>query len=104
VIAAHLGKKASDETRRKLSEAQRPRGARPPKAGRPWTAEEDALVRQLPPGEVAGRTGRTMKAVLSRRRLLKVPDRRTRESRARKAARNAAQGPGSRDPEGGPDA
>ena len=39
---------------------------------RPWTRREDALVRKLPPSEVAKRTGRTIGAVRTRRtRLLK---------------------------------
>src|SRR5439155_13710510 len=45
VAAAHRGKPHSAETRRKMSEAHRLRGTRPPKAGRPWTKQEDALVR-----------------------------------------------------------
>jgi hypothetical protein len=64
----------SEETRRKMSEAARRRGARPPKAGRPWTAEEDALVREHPAAEVALRTGRTLSAVYDRRRQLGLPD------------------------------
>ncbi len=39
---------------------------------RPWTRQEDALVRKLPPSEVAKRTGRTLGAVRTRRtKLLK---------------------------------
>ena len=71
---ASIGRKPSDEARRKMSEAQRKRGARPPKAGRAWTAEEDALLVQLPGVEVARRTGRSISAVHSRRRKLKLPD------------------------------
>jgi hypothetical protein len=43
---------------------------------RPWTPEEEALVRALPAAEVAARTGRTLPAVLSRRHLLGVGRRR----------------------------
>src|SRR5262249_47390473 len=60
--AAQRGTRASEETRRKLSEVHRQRGTRPPKAGRAWTAEEDALVRTLPAKEVARRTGRSLSA------------------------------------------
>jgi len=64
-----------------MSEAQRRRGARPPKAGRPWTDEEDALLRSLPAMEVARRTGRTLSAVWSRRQILGMPDGRTKAVR-----------------------
>ena len=57
-----------------MSAAQRRRGARPPRAGRPWTAEEDALLRALPAKIVAARTGRTLAAVWSRRQVLGMPD------------------------------
>jgi len=68
---ASIGRKPSDEARRKMSAAQRKRGARPPKAGRAWTAEEDAL-RHLPASEVARRTGRTVHAVYDRRQVLRL--------------------------------
>lgn len=74
VRSANLGKKASDETRRKLSEDRRRRGVRPPKAGRPWTAEEDELLRTLPAGEVAKRTERSLSACYNRRHELELPD------------------------------
>jgi hypothetical protein len=74
VAAAHRGKRASAATRRKMSEAHKRRGTRPPKAGPPWTAEEDALARRLPAAEVARRTGRTLQAVYDRRRVLAGPD------------------------------
>jgi hypothetical protein len=74
VAAAHRGKAASDETRAKIREAQRRRGTRPPKAGRPWTDAEDELLRTLPPAEVARRTGRTLTAVYGRRAVLGLPD------------------------------
>jgi hypothetical protein len=69
-----LGKKHSEEARRKMSEAQRRRGAWPPAAGEPWTDDEDELLRTLPAPEVARRTGRTLAAVYSRRARLEVPD------------------------------
>jgi hypothetical protein len=36
----------------------------------PWSAEEDDLVRTLPPAEVVAGTGRTLQAVYFRRGLL----------------------------------
>jgi len=74
---ANRGRKHTAEARAKMSAAQRRRGARPPKAGRPWTAEEDALVRELPALDVAGRTGRTLQAVYKRRSLLGLNEGRT---------------------------
>jgi hypothetical protein len=75
-----LGTPHSAEARAKIGAAHRRRGTRPPKAGRPWTAEEEALVRQLPPAEVARRTGRTLKAVYAWRRVLGVQDGRRRKA------------------------
>jgi hypothetical protein len=43
---------------------------RRPGRGRPWTSEDDALVRALPPAEAARRTERTVAAVYDRRRGL----------------------------------
>jgi hypothetical protein len=54
--------------------AHKARGTRPPKAGRPWSPEEDALVRTLRPVEAAAKTGRTLAAVYARRAVLGVPD------------------------------
>src|SRR5262249_60061427 len=45
VAKAHRGTRHTDEARARMSAAHRARGTRPPKAGRPWTAEEDELVR-----------------------------------------------------------
>jgi len=53
-----------------MSEAQRRRSAWPPSAGRPWTANEDTLLRRLPTQEVVSRIGRTLAAVYKRRRVL----------------------------------
>jgi len=94
VRAAHLGKKASEQARRRMSAAHKRRGTRPPKAGRPWTAQEDELVRTLPPAEVARRTLRTMPAVYSRRTTLELPDGRTRavEAAWREALEDAQRG------------
>lgn len=72
VIKAHLGTKASEETRRKMSESHKARGTRPPKAGRPWTPEEDELLRTLSPFKAAVRCRRTLRAVYSRRHSLGI--------------------------------
>ena len=81
VAAAHRGTRHSAEVRRTMSEAQCCRGARPPRAGRPWTAEEDALVKALPAKDAGRRTGRTLGAVYDRRRVLGMPDGRTRAAK-----------------------
>ena len=73
VSEALRGRPLTEEHRRKLSEAQRRRGARPPKAGRPWAPQEEALLGQLPDAEVARRTGRTLGAVRSWRQRLRIP-------------------------------
>jgi hypothetical protein len=78
--AASRGKRLSPETRRRMSEAHEQRGTRPPKAGRPWTDEEDRLIRTLTAHEVSQRTGRSLKAVYLRRRALALPDGRCRRS------------------------
>jgi hypothetical protein len=63
VAAAHRGKRASEATRRKMSASHKRRGTRPPKAARPWTAEEDALAarcrRRKCPGGRGGRSRRS---------------------------------------------
>lgn len=70
---ANLGRPLSADRRRKMSEAHKQRGTRPPAAGVPWTVQEDALVRlKLSAKEIAKRTGRTLSAVWSRRRVLGV--------------------------------
>jgi hypothetical protein len=74
MAAAKRGKPLSAATRRKMSEAHKRRATRPPKAGRPWTAQEDEAVRALPAKEAARRTGRPLCSVYTRRRQLKVPD------------------------------
>ena len=66
----HQGKPQSEETRPKIGAASRARGAWPPAAGRPWTAEEDALL-SLPTEEAAQRTGRSVGAVKCRRAELR---------------------------------
>jgi hypothetical protein len=78
VAEAHRGTHHSDETRARMSETHRQRGTRPPKAGRPWTEEEDELVWTLPAAEVATRTRRSRQAVYDRRHELRLPDGRRR--------------------------
>jgi hypothetical protein len=78
------GKPHSEEVRRKISEANKRRGAWPPAAGRPWTEEEEELLQTLPVAEMVRRTGRTNSAVRSRRRKLRrsglaLPDGRRRD-------------------------
>lgn len=67
-------KRPCDEgTHGKLSVAQRRRGARPPKAGVPCSAQEDEWPRTLPNAEVVRRTGRTKTDVYNRRADLGLP-------------------------------
>jgi hypothetical protein len=73
--AANRGRKVSEETRRKMSEAhKRLVGRRKLPNGRAWTADEDAMFQFLTPREVAAKTGRTMESVWQRRRVLGYPD------------------------------
>ena len=65
---AHLGKKHSAETRRKISLAQKGRNG----PGRRWSAAADELVRALTPQEAARRTRRSVVAVCARRQKLGV--------------------------------
>jgi hypothetical protein len=67
------GKPHSEEARRKMSEAHRRRGALVPGTVS-WTPQEDEWVRTLPAKEAARKTGRTLVAVYSRRRVLELPD------------------------------
>jgi hypothetical protein len=55
-----------------MSETHRRRGSRPPSGGKPWTVEEDALVRTLPAADVVARTGRSVRAVYARRHRLEI--------------------------------
>ena len=74
---AKLGGKAADSTRKKMSESHERRGTRPPAAGRPFTAQEDELIRTLGTIEAAKRTGRSRQTISQRRKLLGLPDGRT---------------------------
>jgi hypothetical protein len=75
---ARLGMRHTEESRRRMSEAQRRRGALVP-GTIVWTAEEDELLKTLPAEEVARRTGRTLKAIYTRRQRLGMPDGRRRD-------------------------
>jgi hypothetical protein len=78
----HTGRVHSEEERRKRSEAHKRRGTWPPAAGRPWTAEEDEVVRTLRLKDAARvLTGRTPESVRSRRHTLRLPDGRRKENR-----------------------
>ena len=85
---AWRGKAHTAEARRKMSEAQKRRGAWPPAAGRPWEPWEDELVRTLPRKVVSRQTGRTVAAVTSRRGTLGLPDGRRRENKPADTARD----------------
>jgi hypothetical protein len=60
-----------------MSEAQRRRGVLVPGTIL-WTAEEGELLKTLPAEEVAKKTGRTLKAIYTRRQRLGMPDGRRR--------------------------
>lgn len=53
---ARIGMKHTEEARRKMCEANRRRGTRPPAAGRPWTKKEDRQAMRLSTREAARRT------------------------------------------------
>jgi hypothetical protein len=78
---AWRGKTHTEESRRKMSESNKRRGAWPPAAGRPWEPWEDELLRTLPRNEAARRTGRPLASVTGRPRTLDLPDGRKRENR-----------------------
>lgn len=85
LVKANTGKKRSVESRQKQSATVKRLGIRPPKAGRAWTPDEEALLHTLPAAEVAKRTGRTLAAVYVRRQRLGLEDgRRTRMTKAAK--------------------
>jgi hypothetical protein len=77
MLKASLGRRHSEESRRKMSEAHRRRGTLVP-GTRVWTPEEDELLWTLPAAEVARRTGRSVGGVRYRRRKLGFPDGRRR--------------------------
>ena len=69
---ANKGRKLSADHRRKMSEAHKRRGTRPPAAGVPWTNGEHALLGTMKDRDVAARTGRTEEAVSARRYVFGV--------------------------------
>jgi hypothetical protein len=77
VRRAHLGTHHSKEARRKMSEAHKRRGTLVP-GTKLWTPEEDELLRTLPIAQVVKRTGRSLRAVRTRRSRLGLPDARRR--------------------------
>lgn len=68
------GTSHSTTSRAKMSATHTKRGTRPPKAGEPWTEEEDEAVRDLTPMQAEEVTGRSIYAIYSRRHQLGVPD------------------------------
>lgn len=82
LAASKRGSRHSAATRRKMSLTHKQKWLSGPLAARRWTASQDELVRTLPPAEVAKRTGRTIKAVWSRRRTLGLTNGRTKPERA----------------------
>ena len=77
------GEELSQEDRRAWLAYHARRQPHGPKALRPWTAEEDELVRSLPPAEAARRTRRTLTAVHYRRAVLGLAGRGKGRSRGR---------------------
>jgi hypothetical protein len=71
------GKRQTEETRCKISEANR-RNERLVPGTIVWTPEEDELVRTQPAEDMVRRTGRSLIAVYARRSRLPVPDARRR--------------------------
>jgi hypothetical protein len=71
----HLGRKASAETRAKMSAAQKARGTVPPCAGKPWKwkSEWDALLGTMPDKALAAQLGVNYRTVWRRRKALGVP-------------------------------
>jgi hypothetical protein len=72
VRKAHKGRKHTEETRKKLSAAQRQRGTIPRAAGRPWTEKEEALLGKVPDELLARKIDRKVSAVVQRRHLRRI--------------------------------
>jgi hypothetical protein len=66
------GRVVTLETREKMSAAHKRRGSRGPLVYPHWTVAEEALLDTLKPKDVAARTGRTIDAVYTHRRLLRL--------------------------------
>jgi hypothetical protein len=71
----HLGRKATAETRAKMSAAQKARGTVPPCAGKPWKwkSEWDALLGTMPDRALGAQLGVNYLTVWRRRKALGVP-------------------------------
>jgi hypothetical protein len=83
---ANKGRPPSKEHRRKLSDAHRRHGTRPPANMPDCTAREEALLGTMPDEHVAKRSGRTLVAVRCRRWALDIDGfyrKRERKARAR---------------------
>jgi hypothetical protein len=68
---AQIGKKHTEEARRKMSEANLRQGRRK-RNGRPFSVEEDALLGTMTDSEAAAQTGRHHATIVARRRLLGI--------------------------------
>jgi hypothetical protein len=86
ISRSKTGRKATPEQRTRQSERYKLLGIRPPWIGPPWTIEEDAAARSLPPRMAASKTGRSLYAVYMRRQRLSVKSR----SRDRRNMRGGA--------------
>ena len=69
---ARIGKQHSAETRQRMGEAAKDRGAYPPAAVRPFTADEDALLGAMLDKDVAAKTGRHPVTIAVRRKRLGI--------------------------------
>ena len=69
---ANIGRPLSEEHRANLSAAARRRGARPPAAGRSWTAKELRLMGTMLDRELADRFGRSPQAVALKRKNIGI--------------------------------
>jgi hypothetical protein len=81
---SHLGKPLSKALKATLSAAHKARGTRPPWLKPAWSAREDRIVRTKRPAKAAELTGRTLRAVFSRRSQLGINDGRTVQATMRK--------------------
>lgn len=75
IAAANRRRVTTDDSRRRRSEAAKRCGAWPPAAGRPWTADEIAVLKTFPRLDAATRTGRSIQSVDAKRRQLGLSSR-----------------------------
>jgi len=79
ILARGRKKCLTPAARKKMSASHKKRGTMPPAAGKPWSAEEEALLGTMSDPEITRRTGRTLFAVRCRRLKLGIaPARATR--------------------------